>query len=98
MATKRTTKKIRKPKITVRFNETEKLGMTEARKKEISVQWNSRMKSNEYKMRKITWGKHLGQYIQDLPMEYLKWLVLNTEWNTQWRDWFTQELRNRIER
>ena len=94
MATK--TKSKHKPKYS--WNETESRGMTSAKKKEISVQWNSRMKSNEYKMRKITWGKHLGQYIQDLPMEYLKWLVLNTEWNTQWRDWFTQELRNRIER
>jgi kynurenine formamidase len=92
------TKQRKKIGISSRFNETENRYLTEARKKEISVQWNSRMKSNEYKMRKITWGKHLGQYIQDLPMEYLKWLVLNTDWNTQWRDWFTQELRSRIER
>jgi hypothetical protein len=56
--------------------------------------WNKYLGLNEYKQRRITWGKHVNWMIKDLPIDYLKWLIVNTQ-DIQWAEWFARELKSR---
>lgn len=34
---------------------------------------------NEYMYTKMTFGKHKGKFIKDIPLDYLKWAIMNIE-------------------
>lgn len=61
--------------------------------KQSAIQWNQRLSINEYKQRRITFGKYVGLQIKDLPMDYIKWGILNL--NNTWAEMFARELQTR---
>ena len=63
------------------------------RQYEQAVHWNSQLRSNEYTQRRITWGKYLGTQIKDLPIDYIKYGILN--FNGLWPEYFARELQRR---
>lgn len=40
---------------------------------------------------KMPWGKHKGTYIKDLPIEYIKWSIVNYK-DQAMAAWFAEEL------
>lgn len=58
-----------------------------------SIEWNSRLKQNEYTTRRITFGIHSGKMIKDIPMDYIKWGIMNLD--TTWATYFSRELQRR---
>jgi hypothetical protein len=58
-----------------------------------SIQWNEKLKINEYTQRRITFGKHIGTQIKDIPIDYIKWGIQNL--NTEWATMFARELQRR---
>jgi len=62
-------------------------------KKMNAIQWNKRLNENEYTQRKITFGLHTGKMIKDIPLNYIKWGVLNFDGN--WAEMFARELQRR---
>ena len=57
-------------------------------------QWNAHLGKHEYRQRKMPWGKYVNKKIEDLPLDYLKWAVINFEAG-ELRDYLTRELRRR---
>ncbi len=58
-----------------------------------AVEWNRRLNSNEYTQRRITFGRYTGTQIQDIPISYIKWGILNFE--GAWAEMFARELQRR---
>ena len=58
-----------------------------------AIQWNKRLASHEYTERRITFGMHTGRMIKDIPIDYIKWGILNL--NEQWASYFARELQRR---
>ena len=58
-----------------------------------ALQWNYRLSSHEYRQRRMIWGKYLGVMIKDLPLDYIKWGVLN--FNNEWAGYLARELQGR---
>lgn len=58
-----------------------------------ATQWNLRLGSNEYKQRRLTFGKHCNKMLQEIPTDYIRWGVLNLD--TQWAEYFARELQTR---
>jgi len=54
-----------------------------------AAQWNSRLKSNEHTQIRMTFGKHKGKLITEVPTQYLEWLLLNCDDYTA--EWFRKE-------
>lgn len=42
-----------------------------------AAQWNHRMGSHEYVHRRMPYGRYVNWFIKDLPINYLKWAILN---------------------
>ena len=63
------------------------------RKKLTARQWNRYLAVTEYTERRLTFGMHTGKMIKDLPLDYLKWGVLNLD--DLWADYFSRELQRR---
>jgi uncharacterized protein (DUF3820 family) len=57
--------------------------------------WNNQLKINEYTQRRLTFGKHVGIMIRDLPLDYIKWGILNLGPNNDWAEMFARELQRR---
>jgi uncharacterized protein (DUF3820 family) len=36
-------------------------------------------KYNDYKYTKMPWGKYKGYFLKDIPLDYIKWAVMNLE-------------------
>lgn len=58
-----------------------------------AVEWNSRLNSNEYTERRITFGRYVGTMVKDIPVSYIKWGILNFE--GAWAEIFARELQRR---
>ena len=58
-----------------------------------AIQWNSKLKENEYTQRRIPFGKYTGVQIKDIPGDYIKWGIQNL--NTEWATMFARELQRR---
>lgn len=58
-----------------------------------AIQWNTYLSKTEYTQRRITFGMHMGKKISDLPLDYLKWGILNL--NDTWADYMSRELQRR---
>ena len=67
---------------------------TEIEKKLSAIRWNRELKSNEYTQRRLTFGKHIGVQIKDLPIDYIKWAIVNFN-NQEWAEMFARELQRR---
>jgi len=67
--------------------------MHKVKKKLSALEWNRRLSRSEYTERRITFGMHTGKMIKDLPIDYIKWGVLNLDNN--WADFFSRELQRR---
>ena len=59
-----------------------------------ALNWNRRLSSTEYRQRRMTFGKYINVKIEDLPMPYLKWAILNFEQSTM-LDFLIRELQRR---
>ena len=57
-------------------------------------QWNKRLGSHEYTHRRMPFGKYANWFIKDLPIDYLKWAILNLS-DKYWLDWLCRELQRR---
>ena len=87
--------KTKKPKNNYHvFNEAYSQGLTREQRQKICIRWNNALGINEYKNRKMSWGKHVGMFIKDLPQPYLEWLLLNCS-DFTWLDWFRREYNSR---
>jgi hypothetical protein len=58
-----------------------------------AITWNNRLGSNEYKHRRMTFGKYTNWFIKDLPTDYLKWSILNL--NVPVNEYLARELQRR---
>lgn len=56
-------------------------------------EWNSHLKTNEYTERRLTFGKYTGVKISELPLDYLKWAIINLP--ADWADYLSRELQRR---
>lgn len=65
-----------------------------AKTKEMARQWNSRLRSNEIRDRRMTFGKYAGWFIRDVPDQYLEWGILNIE-DRALAEWFKDEYLKR---
>ena len=54
-----------------------------ARQKVTPAQWNSKIKSNEYRQRMMPFGKHKGKMLRDIPDSYITWAVDNLKGEIQ---------------
>jgi hypothetical protein len=61
---------------------------------EQAKQWNSRMGNHEYTHRRMIFGKYTNWFIKDLPLDYVKWAILNFT-DKYWLDWLCRELCRR---
>ena len=59
-----------------------------------AMNWNRRLSSTEYRQRRMVFGKYINVKIEDLPMAYLKWAILNFE-KGQLLDFLIRELQHR---
>ena len=67
--------------------------MNQTKKAVLAKQWNSKLSQTEYTQRKITYGKYVGVMIKDLPIDYIKWAIVNL--NGFWSECFARELQRR---
>jgi hypothetical protein len=58
-----------------------------------SLNWNRKLRENEYTQRRITFGKYMGRQIKNIPTDYIKWGVLN--FKGDWAEYFSRELQRR---
>lgn len=58
-----------------------------------AVRWNNKLISTEYTQRRLTFGRYINKQIKDIPMDYIKWGILNL--NTHWAEMFARELQRR---
>ena len=58
-----------------------------------AIDWNRGLKANEYTQRRITFGQYAGTMVKDIPIDYIKWGVLN--FNGAWAEMFARELQRR---
>jgi hypothetical protein len=63
------------------------------RKRKNALIWNEKLSINEYTQRRITFGKYTGVMIREIPIDYIKWGVMNL--NTEWATMFSRELQRR---
>lgn len=57
-------------------------------------QWNSRLGKHEYTHRRMPFGKYVNWFMKDLPLDYLKWSILNLEAG-ELVDYLIRELQRR---
>ena len=69
--------------------------MADYNKIRVALAWNRRLRSYEYKERKLSWGKYAGVSIKDLPQDYLDWAVKNCS-IPDWRSWLEREQASRL--
>ena len=55
--------------------------------------WNDKLKVNEYTQRRLTFGRYINVMIRDIPLDYLKWGIVNL--NNEWAEMFARELQRR---
>ncbi len=67
--------------------------MNQTKKIVLAKQWNAKLNPTEYTQRKITYGKYAGVMIKDLPIDYLKWAIINL--GDYWASYFARELQRR---
>lgn len=60
-----------------------------------ALRWNECLRKHEYKERRVTFGKYVNVMIKDLPIDYLKWAIVNL--NGIWAEYFARELQTRDE-
>lgn len=60
---------------------------------EQAKQWNRRLSITEYTHRRMIFGKYTNWFIKDLPIDYLKWAILNLD--SYWSDFMARELQRR---
>lgn len=58
-----------------------------------ALDWNAHLSVNEYKQRRLTFGKYINVKIEDLPNDYLEWGILN--FGREWSDFFIREWKTR---
>ena len=58
-----------------------------------AIIWNDKLRENEYTQRRITFGKYVGTQIKDIPIDYIKWGIMNL--NLEWATMFSRELQRR---
>ena len=59
-----------------------------------ALDWNSRLYDNEYKQRRMTYGKYINVMIKDIPTPYIKWGILNLG-DLKTANYFARELQSR---
>lgn len=64
------------------------------KKKIEAKQWNKSLAKNEYTQRRLTFGMWAGKMIKEVPIEYIKWGILNFE-DGAWAEMFARELQRR---
>jgi len=62
---------------------------------EQALTWNSYLKSNEYRERRLTWGKYTNTRIRDLSDEYVVHAFFDERTPHIWRDYLTREFKQR---
>lgn len=66
------------------------------KKKQGAIEWNRRLARHEYTERRLTFGLHTGTKILDLPLDYIKWGIINLNGEfTPWAEMFARELQRR---
>ena len=69
--------------------------MTKKLKKKIEAKiWNKSLAKNEYTQRRLTFGMWAGKMIKEVPIEYIKWGILNFK-DGAWAEMFARELQRR---
>jgi hypothetical protein len=58
-----------------------------------ALEWNRRLSSTEYTHRRLTFGTYANWMIKDIPIDYVKWGILNL--NNYWAEFFSRELQRR---
>lgn len=61
-----------------------------ARKRQRARDWNSVLRSNEIRDRRMTFGKYTGWFIRDVPDQYLEWGIMNID-DLYLAEWFKEE-------
>jgi uncharacterized protein (DUF3820 family) len=64
------------------------------KKKVEARKWNQSLASNEYTQRRLTFGMWAGKMIKEVPIEYIKWGILNFK-DGAWAEMFARELQRR---
>lgn len=55
--------------------------------------WNDYLRVHEYQYRRMTFGKYVNYMIKDLPIDYVKWGILNLD--KYWAEYLARELQRR---
>jgi hypothetical protein len=58
-----------------------------------AVRWNRYLSSTEYTHRRLTFGKYVNWQIKDLPLDYVKWGIMNLD--NYWAEFLGRELQRR---
>ena len=61
--------------------------------KQQASEWNRHLSRTEYTQRRMPFGRYVNQQIRDLPIDYIKWGIMNLP--LEWAEQFSRELQRR---